>query len=109
MKYAFVASPYPIIISAEIHCGVPQQDMLAKILREVFRDSLVIARLDHDKSETIQTLPSPDDLKYRVLLKTKNLLLSHSKDDADIMSEESSTSEITSASDSEPVKGASSW
>ena len=24
-KYAFVASPYPVIISAEVHCGLAQQ------------------------------------------------------------------------------------
>ncbi|OBZ76452.1 1-phosphatidylinositol 4,5-bisphosphate phosphodiesterase delta-4 [Grifola frondosa] len=39
-KYAFVASPYPIIISAEIHCCVAQQDMLVEIMKEVFGDAL---------------------------------------------------------------------
>ena len=38
-KYAFVVSPYPIVISAEIHCGLAQQDLLAKIFRDVFGDA----------------------------------------------------------------------
>ena len=42
-KYAFVASPYPIIISAEIHCSVLQQEQLVEIMKEVFGDALVYA------------------------------------------------------------------
>jgi phosphatidylinositol phospholipase C delta len=77
MKYAFVASPYPIIISAEIHCGVAQQDMLAKIMKGVFGEALVSAPVDGRPK--IDVLPSPDDLKGRVLLKAKNLYVSASE------------------------------
>ncbi|KAH7098050.1 PLC-like phosphodiesterase [Auriculariales sp. MPI-PUGE-AT-0066] len=83
-KYAFVVSPYPIIISAEVHCSMPQQDMLAKIMREVFGSALVTGRLDGTTctsgtgwgsadAPSLDQLPSPDQLKYRVMLKTKNL------------------------------------
>jgi phosphatidylinositol phospholipase C delta len=66
-KYAFVVSPYPIIISAEVHCTIPQQDMIASIMCEVFGDSLVRAPVQgHPK---ITVLPSPEDLKGRILLK----------------------------------------
>jgi phosphatidylinositol-specific phospholipase C-like protein len=66
-KYAFVVSPYPIIISAEVHCSVPQQDMIALIMREVFGESLVSAPVQDRPRITV--LPSPEDLKGRILLK----------------------------------------
>ena len=67
MKYAFVVSPYPIIISAEVHCSVPQQDTMASIMHEVFGESLVSAPVNGRPK--IEVLPSPEDLKGRVLLK----------------------------------------
>ena len=67
MKYAFVVSPYPIIISAEVHCSVPQQDIMSSIMHEVFGESLVSAPVNGRPK--IEVLPSPEDLKGRVLLK----------------------------------------
>ena len=66
-KYAFVASPYPVIISAEIHCSLPQQDMMADIMKEVFGDVLICAPINGQPK--IEVLPSPEDLRGRVLLK----------------------------------------
>jgi phosphatidylinositol phospholipase C delta len=66
-KYAFAVSPYPIIISAEVHCSIPHQDMIASIMREVFGDSLVSAPVQDRPKVTV--LPSPEDLKGRILLK----------------------------------------
>ena len=74
MKYAFVASPYPIIISAEIHCSVPQQEQLVIIMKEVFGEHLVWAPVD--ARPKIDVLPSPEELRGRVLLKAKNLYVS---------------------------------
>ena len=68
-RYAFVASPYPIIISAEVHCGLPQQSLIASIMSEVFGDALVKAPVDG--RPPIEVLPSPEDLKGRVLLKVR--------------------------------------
>lgn len=67
MKYAFVTSPYPIIISAEIHLSVLQQEMLAGIMREVFGEALVCAPIEGKPLSG--PLPSPEDLKGRILLK----------------------------------------
>lgn len=66
-KYAFVTSPYPIIISAEIRCSVPQQDILAKIMHKVFGEALVSTSTEGNP--TIDKLPSPEDLKGKVLVK----------------------------------------
>jgi phosphatidylinositol phospholipase C delta len=69
-KHAFVKSPYPIIISAEIHCGLSQQDKVAEIMKQCFGDALVDRRLDGDFH--LKQLPSPEMLKGRILLKVRN-------------------------------------
>jgi phosphatidylinositol phospholipase C delta len=69
-KHAFVKSPYPIIISAEIHCGLSQQDKVAEIMKQCFGDALVDKRLDGDLQGG--QLPSPEMLKRRILLKVRN-------------------------------------
>ncbi|KAG6902504.1 hypothetical protein C0995_015696 [Termitomyces sp. Mi166 len=70
-KYAFVTSPYPVLISAEIHCSVKQQDILVQIMIEVFGESLIRAPVEG--RPRISVLPSPEDLKGKILLKAKNL------------------------------------
>ncbi|KIL66536.1 hypothetical protein M378DRAFT_160517 [Amanita muscaria Koide BX008] len=73
-KYAFVTSPYPVMISAEIHCNVKQQDKMVEIMREIF-DSALISTPDDGTKPKIDQLPSPDDLKGKILLKAKNPLV----------------------------------
>ncbi|KAF8432959.1 PLC-like phosphodiesterase [Boletus edulis BED1] len=104
MKYAFVTSPYPIVISAEIHCSLHQQDMLATIMREVFGDALVCAPIEGKPLSG--PLPSPEDLRGRVLLKAKNLYVSESEPirEWDLMLDTESSSAEASASDSEPMR-----
>ncbi|KAJ7746945.1 PLC-like phosphodiesterase [Mycena maculata] len=76
-KYAFVSSPYPILLSCEVHCGLVQQDMLVDILTNVFGSALVSAPLENHLK--IVVLPSPEELKGRIMVKasfslhTKNL------------------------------------
>jgi phosphatidylinositol phospholipase C delta len=65
-KYAFVHSPYPVIISAEIHCDAEQQSRLASIMLEVFGNKLITTPI-----HTAFDLPSPEDLKGRILFKAK--------------------------------------
>lgn len=68
--YAFMASPYPVIISAEVHCNLEQQVILAKILRETCGSALITQQMEDDNlAEGI--LPSPEQLKYRILFKSK--------------------------------------
>ena len=77
MKYGFVTSLYPIIISAKIHCGLAQQDLLAEIMKSAFGDALVSAPVDGRPE--IDVLPSPEELKGKVLLKAENLYVSESE------------------------------
>ncbi|XP_052101648.1 1-phosphatidylinositol 4,5-bisphosphate phosphodiesterase epsilon-1-like isoform X3 [Mytilus californianus] len=70
-KSAFVTSPYPVILSIENHCSVPQQQKMAKIFNEVFGERLVTSFLfESDFCEDPQ-LPSPNQLKYKILIKNK--------------------------------------
>ncbi|KAF8196666.1 PLC-like phosphodiesterase [Mycena galopus ATCC 62051] len=72
-KYAFVSSPYPIVLSCEVHCGLVQQDMLVDIMTKAFGSTLVKVSLDeHPK---LAALPSPEQLRGRIMVKTKNLFV----------------------------------
>uniref|UniRef100_A0ACD5WSY6 Uncharacterized protein n=1 Tax=Avena sativa TaxID=4498 RepID=A0ACD5WSY6_AVESA len=65
-EYAFVASPYPVIITLEDHLPPELQDKVAKMVLEVFGSILYYPEEEHPKE-----LPSPEDLKGRILLSTK--------------------------------------
>ena len=67
-KYAFINSHYPVIISAETRCSPEQGTMLAVILREEFGSALVT-----EATNAGPTLPSPDELKYKILFKVSQL------------------------------------
>lgn len=103
MRYAFITSPYPIIISAEVHCGLAQQALIASIMSEVFGDALVKAPVEGRPK--IEVLPSPEDLKGMVLLKAKNLYVTAEdgiqETEVSVDTESSSTSTETSASDTD--------
>uniref|UniRef100_A0A8C2W920 Phosphoinositide phospholipase C n=1 Tax=Cyclopterus lumpus TaxID=8103 RepID=A0A8C2W920_CYCLU len=69
-KYAFTKSLYPVILSIENHCTVPQQKKMAEYLREVLQDKLVLSSINVHECKK---LPSPDILKGKVLIKGKKL------------------------------------
>ncbi|GAA5902903.1 hypothetical protein JCM5296_006327 [Sporobolomyces johnsonii] len=72
-QYAFLASPFPVILSVEVHCEVEQQDKLAIILKETLGERLVSKRLDEmERDKDIERLPSPMELKGKFLIKAKN-------------------------------------
>uniref|UniRef100_A0A1B0CFK7 Phosphoinositide phospholipase C n=2 Tax=Lutzomyia longipalpis TaxID=7200 RepID=A0A1B0CFK7_LUTLO len=74
-KSAFVASPYPVILSIENHCSIQQQARMAHIFQNVFGEKLVGKFLfDVDYSED-PVLPSPSQLKHRILIKNKKLIV----------------------------------
>jgi hypothetical protein len=81
LKYGFVASPYPIIISAEVHCSIGQQDLIAAIMMEVFGEKLIRMPMEGENEKEgsegllmankieVEELPSPEQLKGKILLK----------------------------------------
>lgn len=66
-KYAFASTPYPLIISLEVHCGPEQQAVMVDIMTRIFKGALVSAAISE-----AATLPSPEDLRNRILIKVKS-------------------------------------
>uniref|UniRef100_A0A671TBP4 Phosphoinositide phospholipase C n=1 Tax=Sinocyclocheilus anshuiensis TaxID=1608454 RepID=A0A671TBP4_9TELE len=69
-KYAFAKTQYPVILSIENHCTVPQQKKMAQHLMEVLQDKLDLSNINVNES---RRLPSPELLKGKVLVKGKKL------------------------------------
>ena len=65
-KYAFESSEYPLIISLEVHCNAQQQQRMVDIMIKEFDGALVTRNINND-----HVLPSPEDLKGRILVKAK--------------------------------------
>ncbi|KAM6992735.1 1-phosphatidylinositol 4,5-bisphosphate phosphodiesterase beta-4 isoform 2-T2 [Tautogolabrus adspersus] len=70
---AFVTSDYPVILSFENHCSKPQQYKMAKYCEETFGDLLLKQPLENFPIEPGRPLPSPNDLKRKILIKNKRL------------------------------------
>jgi phosphatidylinositol phospholipase C delta len=66
-KYAFIKTPFPLIISLEVHCNPVQQAMMAQIIKDTCGSKLVTEPLDPEKD----VLPSPSQLLNRILIKVK--------------------------------------
>ncbi|KAK2836077.1 hypothetical protein FQN49_006707 [Arthroderma sp. PD_2] len=66
-RYAFLSSDYPLIISLEVHCNPEQQLAMTNIIKDTFKERLVLETLREDWP----ILPSPEALKHRVLIKVK--------------------------------------
>lgn len=67
-QYAFANNKYPLIISLEVHCNAEQQQVMVNIMRSIFGEKLVTSEL----FEGSNTMPSPEDLIGRILLKVKS-------------------------------------
>jgi glycerophosphoryl diester phosphodiesterase len=71
---AFVTSPYPVILSIENRCSVQQQVKMAQIFTSVLGDKLVKSYLfDSDLACEEPLLPSPNQLKHKILIKNKKI------------------------------------
>ena len=67
--YAFHASKYPLILSIENHCSKDYQDVMAKYFVEILGDMLYTDKVDTN----LDALPSPEDLKGKILIKNYKL------------------------------------
>ncbi|XP_036607097.1 1-phosphatidylinositol 4,5-bisphosphate phosphodiesterase gamma-2 [Trichosurus vulpecula] len=67
--HAFVSSQFPVILSIEEHCCVEQQRHMARVFKEVFGDLL----LTKPTEASADQLPSPAQLKEKIVIKHKKL------------------------------------
>ncbi|KAI9294158.1 PLC-like phosphodiesterase [Neoconidiobolus thromboides FSU 785] len=72
---AFIISPYPVILSLEVHCNLIQQDVMAKHLKDILGDILITTRFEELTNDNINELrlPSPNQLLNKIILKGKTL------------------------------------
>ncbi|XP_050211249.1 phosphoinositide phospholipase C 6-like [Mercurialis annua] len=64
--YAFVNSPYPVIITLEDHLMAEQQAKVAEMLTQIFGEMLY-----YPESDGLVQFLSPESLKHRVMISTK--------------------------------------
>ncbi|KIW31913.1 uncharacterized protein PV07_03500 [Cladophialophora immunda] len=72
---AFVSSDLPVIISLEVHASPQQQEVMVDIMQEIWREFLV--DLDSMNATSSGTLPSPHELRRKLLIKVKGPPLDH--------------------------------
>jgi phosphatidylinositol phospholipase C delta len=66
-RYAFNSSPYPLIISLEVHCNAEQQRIMVELMKKYFKDMMITEPL----FANAVSLPSPSELKHKILIKVK--------------------------------------
>ncbi|XP_075697533.1 1-phosphatidylinositol 4,5-bisphosphate phosphodiesterase epsilon-1 isoform X2 [Rhinoderma darwinii] len=76
-RNAFMNSDMPIVLSIENHCSLPQQRKMADIFKTVFGEKLVTKFLFESDFSDDPMLPSPWQLRRKVLLKNKKLKAHH--------------------------------
>ena len=65
-KYAFARSPYPLILSLEVHTSLPQQQRMARIMKQQFGDA-IHAAVYNDPTRIF----TPEMLRRKILVKGK--------------------------------------
>ena len=58
-------SSYPVILSIENHCSIPQQHRMAEMMKDILGELLCDEPRDEDKD----LLPCPENLKRKILVK----------------------------------------
>uniref|UniRef100_A0A4X2MBN9 Phosphoinositide phospholipase C n=1 Tax=Vombatus ursinus TaxID=29139 RepID=A0A4X2MBN9_VOMUR len=88
-KYAFIKNEYPVILSIENHCSVLQQKKMAQYLTDILGDKLDLSTVSSEEDSS--TLPSPEKLKGKILVKGKKLPANISEDaeEGDVSDEDS--------------------
>ncbi|XP_028399821.1 inactive phospholipase C-like protein 2 [Dendronephthya gigantea] len=66
---AFETSDFPVILSLENHCSIKQQTVMANHMKEILKDKLHTVPPDKEKD----CLPSPEDLRGKILVKNKKI------------------------------------
>uniref|UniRef100_A0A7N6BUM2 Phosphoinositide phospholipase C n=1 Tax=Anabas testudineus TaxID=64144 RepID=A0A7N6BUM2_ANATE len=95
-NYAFKTSDYPVILSLENHCTLEQQKLMAHYLISILGDALLTKPL----GKTVPTsLPSPEELKGKILVKGKRLNKLDAAFNHNVITEDETVSEEDEAAD----------
>ncbi|RKU44953.1 Phospholipase C [Coniochaeta pulveracea] len=80
-KYAFKQSPFPLFISLEVRCSWDTQENMVKIMDDIFGQQMMRAPLDPKADK----LPSPSELKNKILIKVKKGYVEDTRSSSDIL------------------------
>lgn len=83
-KYAFVASEFPLILCLENHCSLKQQKVMLQHLKKILGDKIHSDPPNLDDSY----LPSPCELKGKILLKGKKLASNFTGSEGEVTDED---------------------
>ncbi|XP_071853664.1 inactive phospholipase C-like protein 2 isoform X2 [Apostichopus japonicus] len=83
-KHSFETSEFPVILSLENHCSIQQQRVMAKYLTSILKDKLYIDRPNQQQ----EFLPSPMQLRHKILIKAKKLPVDFGEDIGDVTDED---------------------
>ena len=70
---AFITSEYPVILSFENHCSRANQKKMADYCVDIFGEKLLETPLEEYPLEKGHNLPTPNDLKLKIIIKNKRL------------------------------------
>lgn len=66
-EYGFATTDTPLIVSLEVHCTPPQQDVMVQIIEQEWKGLL----LERTNGAATASLPSPGSLRNKILIKVK--------------------------------------
>lgn len=66
-KYAFHSTPYPLIVSLEVHCNAEQQRTMVDLMMKHWKHVIITEPI----ITNAVSLPSPEELRGRILVKVK--------------------------------------
>ncbi|KFH48906.1 1-phosphatidylinositol 4,5-bisphosphate phosphodiesterase-like protein [Hapsidospora chrysogenum ATCC 11550] len=98
-KSAFAVTDTPLIVSLEVHCSPAQQATMVKIMKETWADYLV-----PEPQEEPKALPSPAELRNKILIKVKYAPPGSSPDQYDSAEEDNGKGPAPNAKQHKPSK-----
>jgi len=81
--YGFVTTPYPVILSLEVHCSIEGQQGMAALIKEILGGAGLLA----EQPDQTGVLPPPEKLKNKVLLKGKMSSFTDAEEEEEEMEE----------------------
>lgn len=89
IKYAFLASQYPLLVYLCQRCSLSQQRVMAQHIKTVFGPCLyTLDTLSASSCGQTMTLPSPEQLKGRILIVGKKLPIEQEESDGEVSEED---------------------
>lgn len=101
-EFNFRVTPYPVVLSIENHCSLPQQELMAEIMKIGFGDTLL---MPGDLMGSGNHLPTLEQLKYKVLIKGKRLKVGEDLLDDDSGDDDSGDDSDDDDDDDDMAKG----